>query len=350
MKIRDFQIYHVKIPLNLRFRHAKSSYEHTDNIILKITLDNYTGFGECIPREFVTGETIRSAASNIKTILRSINTEIKDFGDVKLDNDAHSVARCAVELALFDAIGKAARKNISAAIGKRKKKVVYYSGIIPHLSIEETKALAYSLKGFKNIKVKVGFDDDIERLAEIRKIVGRANILVDANCAWTPKKAQAEIKKLARFNIKIVEQPAEKGRKVTSDVPLMADESICSVKDALKLSKSKQFDIFNIRLSKCGGIMNSMRIAGIALDNDINIQLGCHVGETGILSAAGRALAFHYGRFKYHEGSYGKYLLKEDIIKEDISFGKGGIAYPIEGHGLGVTVDESRLEKYSVKL
>ena len=104
--------------------------------------------------------------------------------------------------------------------------------------------------------------------------------------------------------------------------------------------------MFNIRISKCGGLIDSLKIAEFAAESGVSYQLGCQVGETGILSAAGRHFASCVDGVKYLEGSYAKFLLVEDIVREDISFGYGGFAGPITGTGLGVTVDEKVLRKY----
>ena len=126
----------------------------------------------------------------------------------------------------------------------------------------------------------------------------------------------------------------------------MADESLCDIEDAKKLVDRKACDMFNIRISKCGGLLDSLKIAKFATQAGISYQLGCQVGETGILSAAGRHFASCVNGVKYLEGSYAKFLLVEDIVLEKLCFGYGGFARPLKGVGLGVTVDEGILDKY----
>jgi len=127
----------------------------------------------------------------------------------------------------------------------------------------------------------------------------------------------------------------------------MADESICDMADAKKLAEIKACGMFNIRISKCGGLLNSLKIADFAASAGISYQLGCQVGETGVLSAAGRHFASRVDGIRYLEGSYAKFLLAEDIVAEDISFGYGGFADPVTGVGLGVNVNEKVLQKYT---
>jgi muconate cycloisomerase len=91
-----------------------------------------------------------------------------------------------------------------------------------------------------------------------------------------------------------------------------------------------------------------MDIIKIARDYDMGYQIGCHVGESGILSAAAMHLAAAAKGFKYFEGGYSRILLKEDIIEEDLTPNRG-IGYTLDGPGLGVTVKEETLRKYIIR-
>jgi L-alanine-DL-glutamate epimerase-like enolase superfamily enzyme len=127
---------------------------------------------------------------------------------------------------------------------------------------------------------------------------------------------------------------------------VIADESLCTRPDALKLAQSRACDVFNVRLSKCGGIFRSLDIIKIAHDYEISYQIGCLVGESGILSAAARHMASVVRNIRYFEGSYSRFLLKEDVIEEDLT-PKRSIGYTLNKSGLGVTVKEGILRKYS---
>ena len=102
--------------------------------------------------------------------------------------------------------------------------------------------------------------------------------------------------------------------------------------------------MFNVRLSKCGGILPSLRIIGLAQRSGLGLQLGCHPGETAILSAAGRHVASRVDGLSYVEGSYDRHILGTNLTREDITFGYGGWAEPLAGPGLGIEVDPSALE------
>jgi L-alanine-DL-glutamate epimerase-like enolase superfamily enzyme len=100
-------------------------------------------------------------------------------------------------------------------------------------------------------------------------------------------------------------------------------------------------------LSKCGGFRRSLRIIEFLRARNIPFQVACQLGESGLLSAAGRALSLLCRDALYHDGSYDDYLLKENITKKNISFGWAGEAGPLGGVGLGVEVDVEKLTRLS---
>ena len=132
-------------------------------------------------------------------------------------------------------------------------------------------------------------------------------------------------------------------------LPVMADESLVTLEQARQLIDQRACDYFNIRLSKCGGITGSLAIAKLAQQAGIKIQVGAQVGETGILSAAGRMFAAHLPALEFAEGSFGAWLLTEDVTFEDVSFGYAGIAPLLRTRGLSVTVKDETLERLAVE-
>src|SRR5262249_54874290 len=161
------------------------------------------------------------------------------------------------------------------------------------------------------VKVKVGIagQDDVRRLKEIRRwLFRRQDVRLDANEAWSSAEAVERIRELEPFQISAVEQPVRHGdvdslaeirRQIHT--PVMLDESLCSMIDAERAIEGKTCDLFNLRLSKCGGFIPSLRLAQRAKQHGISYQLGCQVGETAILSAAGRHFATSVADLRYVE-------------------------------------------------
>ena len=233
---------------------------------------------------------------------------------------------------------------------------VQYSGVIgnPRGWKKRLYPLVYRLAGFAQVKLKVGIEghDDVKRTKTIRRWLGRRmDLRIDANEAWAPAEAAARIRELEPFGVTSVEQPvrheevaclADVRKQVKT--PVMLDESLCGEIDAERAVRGGWCDLFNLRLSKCGGFIPSLRLAQLAKRHNLGYQLGCQVGETAILSAAGRHFATSVAGLRYVEGSYDRHLVWEALSVEDLTFGRGGRAPALLGTGLGFTLDPARLD------
>lgn len=256
-------------------------------------------------------------------------------------------ARCCVDLALLDIGSKYFKKPIL----RKKRQEVHYSAVVSLCSAQKliSKLIKIKLYGFKSVKIKVGVQNYEQRIKLARLVLGRqVKIGIDANGAWSPEQAKSMLKRLEKYDIQFCEQPLSKNMMFKHDIqkfteiPIMVDESLTTLSDAKKL-KSK-VKILNIRIAKVGGILAAQDLIEFAKKNNMKYQIGCLVGETGILSAAGRILAMRNPEAIAVEGSYSKFILKSDILKEDINFGFKGRAFALSGYGLGVEVDERHLK------
>jgi muconate cycloisomerase len=131
-------------------------------------------------------------------------------------------------------------------------------------------------------------------------------------------------------------------------MPLMLDESLCGAIDGERAIAEQTCDLFNLRLSKCGGFIPSLRLAQLARRHGLGCQLGCQVGETAILSAAGRHFATSVAGLRYLEGSYDRHLVREALGTKDITFRRGGWAPALAGPGLGIEIDQKALARVTV--
>jgi L-alanine-DL-glutamate epimerase-like enolase superfamily enzyme len=132
-----------------------------------------------------------------------------------------------------------------------------------------------------------------------------------------------------------------------SGIILMADESACSFRDIKKITREGYYNMINVRLSKCGGFRRSLRIIDHLRESGLYFQIGSHLGESGILSAAGRVLSLLCRDAAYYDGSYDRFMLKENITLEDVSFGPCGEAGPLDSPGLGVEINRESLMRLS---
>ena len=212
--------------------------------------------------------------------------------------------------------------------------------------------------GLRHLKLKVGGDDDVARVRAVRGAVGPdVSLRLDANGAWSLERATEILDAVAPFDIAVVEQPLPRGPvtdlarlRRASPIPLMADESLVTPADLEALVAARAVDSVNVRVSKCGGLGRSVEIARRAAAAGIGVQVGSQVGETAILSAAGRHLAAAIEEVTFVEGSYGTLLLTEDVSREAVHFGHRGLAPVLTSPGLGVTVVADRLRKYARRI
>jgi muconate cycloisomerase len=269
---------------------------------------------------------------------------------------AHNASRAAVELAVLDCMLRGQGLSMGDLLPPRRRKVVY-SGVITAGALDTVVQHARRMKliGLTQVKVKVGLEDDVARVRAVRDVLGpAASLRVDANGAWSMERAIEVLKALAPMDVAAVEQPLPRGPtselrrlREATQIPIMADESLVTIGDAEALAADKAVDYFNVRISKCGGLTRSLKVARLGAAAGVGIQVGSQVGETAILSAAGRHLAAHLEAVAFVEGSYGSLLLTEDVSPDGVRFGHRGEADLLTGPGLGVRVLEDRLRKYA---
>jgi muconate cycloisomerase len=383
LRIVELTAYQVRIPLRKPIRHASHSRSETDNVVVRCVLDDGAeGFGEGVPRAYVTGETIDSALALLRqSDLRAQLEPCSNFAEAAaladrlqlapLPGDERgcqgNAARCAVELALLDAYGHYFHEPLSTVTRLlapdlyQPRPWVRYSGAITSAQGFKLRVAVLRMRvyRFQQVKLKVGIagQDDVQRLTTFRRRLGRKiDLRVDANEAWTRSQVVERIRALEPFGVSAVEQPvphadvdvlAEVRRQV--HVPIMHDESLCSRIDAERAIERGTCDLFNLRLSKCGGFVPSLRLAQLARRHGLGYQLGCQIGETALLSAAGRHFASSVADLRYLEGSYDRHLVRESLGTRDLTFRWGGWAPALTEPGLGVKVDRMALERVLVR-
>jgi L-alanine-DL-glutamate epimerase-like enolase superfamily enzyme len=386
MSLRSIALYHVAVPLKKTIRHASHERVGSDNLVVRVTLDDgVVGYGEGVPRPYVTGETIETTFATLARFdvarhfgrprdYAEVVRRLEDLRFPETDADprgmAGNAARCALELAILDAFGRHFGESVVRAIPlvaapglvlNPKPSWVRYSGAITAESPRREVKAAWMNRvfGFAHVKVKVGVDgqDDPARLTRLRRILGnRMDLRLDANEAWPASIVVERVRPLLSAAPSALEQPVPHAEvealaeiRPRLGVPVMLDESLCGYPDAAGSIERKTADLFNVRLSKCGGIVPTLRIVALAQRSGVGLQLGCHPGESGLLSAAGRHVASMVRGFRYVEGSYDRHVLAENLTTRHLSFLPWGWAPPLAGPGLGVEVDVEALGRMTVR-
>lgn len=267
-------------------------------------------------------------------------------------------ARAAVEMALYDIAGKAFGVPVYQLLGGRTRQSVVLSRSIymdaPERMAEAAQAAV--AQGYSCVKVKVGLDPraDEQRVAAIRNAIGPDVILrVDANMGWrTAKHAIGAIKRLEQFDLHSVEQPLPPGNpdelvlvRQSVSVPIMVDESLWGPADAWRLLKMGAVDMLNVYVAESGGLTNSSLIFRMAE----TIRIPCLIGampELGIGTSAGVHLGVAMTNLNDPCDACGVAYHEVDIINERFKIADGQI-WPLDGPGLGVTLDEDAVQRYS---
>jgi L-alanine-DL-glutamate epimerase-like enolase superfamily enzyme len=267
---------------------------------------------------------------------------------------AANPAKAAIEMALYDIVGKALGTPVYNLLGGRIRAAALLSMSIMVASIDEMSAQAQAAieHGFAGVKVKVGTDPahDVESVSAIRKRLGpKAVIRVDANMSWhSTHHALTQLEALAPFNIHSAEQPLPADRieglawlRQRSPMPIMVDESVWGPDDAARIIRAGAADIINVYVSEAGGLRNAARIFAMAG----HAGIGCTIGsmpELGIGTAAAMHLAVAMPELLEPADVCGVLYNKETLIEEALPIEDGRAGAP-DRPGLGVTLDRARL-------
>ena len=353
MKITDIKLFHLSVPLKKPFKTALRTVESAEETIIKIETDGeLNGLGEAPPTAVITGDTNESIRGiierKIKPILigKKVDNRERLFELLNQSVVGNSSARAAVDMAIYDLFGKLYRIPLYQLLGGYQKQITSDLTI----SVNSPEEMSQDAKeavtqGYKTLKLKVGktMKKDLARVSAIRKAIGPdIAIRLDANQGWRAKEAVYAIRKMEEedLNIELVEQPVKaddyNGMKYVTDnvlTPVMADESLFSPRNCLKLLEMQACDLVNIKLMKAGGIYNALKINAIAESYGIECMLGSMLeAKVSVTAAAHLAAAKrNITRLDLDAPS----LLAEDPVEGGIDISGPEIKLP-DGPGLGI--------------
>jgi L-alanine-DL-glutamate epimerase-like enolase superfamily enzyme len=352
MKIKDIKSWSVDLGNTKPYTIAFKTVDEVRNAFVEITLENgVTGIGAGNPSEYVVGETLDQCLDALqeRNLDFLIGRDIREFNQLTFeiwqkfpDNPS---ARAALDIAVYDAFTKLLGIPLVKFLGQKIKKLPT-SNTIGIKNVEETllEAEDYIKRGFKVLKVKLGKDleEDVERIMKLREKFGNSVIIrVDANQGYSVEQTIQFYGRCYDLDIELIEQPLpakEIGemKSLPKEVRqvLAADESLITPADAIELIKPpKAAAIFNIKLMKCGGISQGLKIADIALHEDIDLFWGCN-DESIVSITAALHTAFACSNTKYIDLD-GSLDLARDVVKGGFIL-KDGYMSCSDRPGLGV--------------
>ena len=364
MKIVNVEPYVFKVPLVKPFRIFLAEVRSKDHMIVKVeTDDGYVGVGEIGPLPEFAGESGATCLAITKERLAPALIGQDPFDVEKIIKrmdaavKANHLAKSAVDFALHDLLGKILGIPVYKLLGGKYREKIPICWAMGMKSPEEMakEAVEYVKKGYRCLKAKVGLDPktDIERIKAIREAVGdKVEIRADANQAYSPDVAIQVIKKMERMNLDLqyVEQPVpywdiDGMAKVTRsvDTPILADESIFSMHDAVSIIRRNAADIINLKVGKVGGLRVSSKIAAFAEAADFPCMVGSML-EIWSGTAAGAHFAVATKNVSYECELVGPLYYKYDVVKEGYKYVNGFLEVP-DKPGLGLELDEEKLKK-----
>lgn len=295
MKITDIRLGMISVPLRVPFKTALRSVDSVEDVIVEIHTDTgAVGYGEAPPTGVITGDTTGAIIGAIRDHIAKtlIGRDIDEFETLMIDLQKcivkNTSAKAAVDMALWDLYGQLYRIPVYKLMGGAKKSITTDITISVNEPDEMVRdAVDAVQKGYDCLKVKVGKEPekDIARLSAIRQAVPKETLIrIDANQGWRPKEAVRILNGMQEkgLDIEFVEQPVNahdlKGLKYVTErsyVPVLADESVFSPEDAFLIMQMGAADMVNIKLMKCGGLYNALKIASAAEVYGVDCMIGC---------------------------------------------------------------------------
>lgn len=331
------------------------------------TDEGISGQGEATVMPGWSGETPEGACALVE---RYFGPELIGKNPFDLESHMHAFDRmvvdnfftkAAIEMALLDIQGKKLGVPVYDLLGGRCRDTripvkFVVAAIEPDVVVRNAQRMVAS--GFSTIKIKVGRDPeaDVIRVRRVREALGDdIRLTVDANGGWTVSDAIRTIRRLEPFNLVFVEQPVHRKDirgmarvREAVNVPIMADESVFSIADAIEVLRYDAADIISVYPGKNGGILRSRLIAQMAE----NAGKACHIGsnlelETGSAAMAHLAVStVNIQSERYPADIIGPLYHRERTTPEPFVVGGGFAAVP-EGAGLGIEIDEKRVAELS---
>lgn len=326
----------IRLPLSYQFAVANSKKLYAENVFVELRHENDVGYGEAAPSYFYheSANTIQQFFDQIKADLNADPTAIDSImGQLEKKFKGNYAAKAAINMALFDLVGKKASLPLHRLLDIKKERPLLTSFTIGIDSLDVIEQKVTAAQNYPILKIKLGNENDYQVIEMIRKITN-CPLRIDANEGWNKEEAVEKINWLATQNVEFVEQPLPANDiedinwvRARVNLPLFADESLTTSKDMDRLIGA--FDGINIKLMKCGGISEALNMVKKAQDLNLKTMIGCFIESSLAITAAAHIAPL----FDYIDLD-GALLLKTDPF-QGVKINNGQFTLP-ELPGLGV--------------
>ena len=349
MKIRGVEAWPVAMPLDEPYTIAYETITQAENIMLRLDTGSLTGCGCAAPDLPVTGETAAETlavlAGPVAEALQGMDALRPAAALARLDEvlAGRPSARAAVDMALWDLMGRQAGLPLWRLFGGYRTRI-RTSVTIGILPADETVARArdFIAQGFGCLKLKGGLDpaEDAERVRLVREAVGpKVGLRFDANQGYDVAQSLAFVAAVRPAKLELLEQPTPRGEpgllgEVTAGahLPVMADESLNTLRDAFRLARRDLADMVNVKLMKVGGLTVARQIDAVSRSAGLEVMVGC-MDEAALAIAAG--LHFALSSSNVHFADLDGHLDLRDDPTAGAVILRDGWLMPTDAPGLG---------------
>ncbi len=340
----------LKVNLKSTFRHAGTERNEGESVWVKATRDGITGYGEGCPRSYAAGDELKPSVQWVQENFSNGNISFHTLDDVKnwmKDNesliDQFPSAWCAIEMAMLDLFSQEKNCSVEAMLGMNNcKRQGSYTAVLGDDKKWKYTTIVdqYLVRGFSDFKIKLNgnLERDREKIAILKDLCKQhgtsdVRIRIDANNLWSGRPEEA-ITHLKALNVSVfaIEEPVGPKdvldiSRVSSDtgLPVILDESLCKLSELSLYKNVPGKFIANIKISRVGGLIRSLKMIEEIKKLGWPLIIGCHVGETSLLTRAALIPAAAAGEnLIAQEGAYGDYLVEREPVEPILKFSRNG--------------------------
>jgi L-alanine-DL-glutamate epimerase-like enolase superfamily enzyme/pimeloyl-ACP methyl ester carboxylesterase len=341
----------LRVPLKMTFRHASAARTHGESLWVEAARGDHRGYGEGCPRSYVTGETRESCKRWLGSWQQAIQAECTSLATLQAwlaantdAVDASPSAWCAIESALLDLFARENGQSVEALLGLPAPGGPHrYSAVLGNDEPWKTRFLIdqYLILGLTDFKVKLGGDLEVDRqklrsIAELSRWHGveTQRVRVDANNLWAdePDRALDYLRALDcdLFGVEEPVKPRDADTHsrigVSLGVPIILDESLCTMADLQRYDGKPGRYIANLKVSRVGGVLRALQLVKAIRERGWPIIIGAHVGETSVLTRAAMLVAAAAGDLlAAQEGAFGSRLIEREPASPSLKWGRAGV-------------------------